>query len=212
MIKKRQIRGRQTLALVVTLDAIFLVVLAFLLLTALDVCEKYDMALLLVHALHLFSAFLSYVIIRHSSTIVDSLRIILLVYLVLLIVDVAVLFARIAILLHTSHAHKSVDQSAAAHDATFVRFGAMKFTAISRILLVIYFILIDVAAVIYGNWAQSSAFIQQYSNEQLLSVASRALRQQNTNTAKQQTDRERRNSLTITSLGNANRANDTSNV
>jgi len=163
MIKKRHIRGRQALAVVVTVDSTLLFASFLLLLTAIDLGNKYDFAFLLVHMLHLFTLMLGYVVVRHSASNTDSLRILLLVYVVLLITDTAILMARFVMLSQWEHEEQH-----------------LHLTLASRIILVTCFVVVDAAGVLFAMWAQDSAFAIDYSNEQLMAVASRAAQHSDT--------------------------------
>jgi len=157
MIRKRAVRGRATLALVATLDAQLLLVTLALLLTAIDLGNSIDTFLLAVHVLHIVSALLAYVVVRHSMTVVDSLRILMLVYSLLTVVDASVVIARVIMLAH--------DHDALRH---------MHLTLLTRLALALGLTATDAVGVFFANLAQSSVFSIEYSNEQLLSLASRA--------------------------------------
>lgn len=165
MIKKNAIRGRQVLALIVTLDSVALLTATLLLLTAIDLGNGYDIFFIAAHMLHLFSAMLGYVVVRHSSTVVDSLRIVMLIFCILLVVDLAIVVARIVMLSHEHTALGSLQH--------------MHLTLLTRLVLSIAFLLIDIGGIFFANLAQTSAFARQYSNLQLLSLASRAVQQAN---------------------------------
>jgi hypothetical protein len=165
MIKKNAIRGRQVLALIVTLDSVVLAAALLLLLTAIDLGNGYDIFFLAAHMIHLFSVMLGYVVVRHSSTVVDSLRLVMLIFCVLLIVDLALVVARIVML---SHEHGALGP-----------LRHMHLTLLTRLVVSVLFLLVDMAGIFFANLAQTSAFARQYSNMQMLSLASRAVQQTN---------------------------------
>jgi len=154
MLSKHTIRGRQSLALVASIDAFALALVFVLLLLAVDDFEAYDFLLASVHLLHLFTAGLAYDAVRRAITSLDTLRILVIVYLIVLIVDIAVLIARIILLGHT-------------HDDRVHR----HMNELVRVVLALLFVFIDASGALFTNVAQHSAFSLYYTNDQLATVA-----------------------------------------
>lgn len=142
------------MALVSSLDAVALFVLVIVLLLALDDFENYDFFLLCAHLLHLFTVGLSYMVVRHTTTSLDTLRILIVVYAVILIVDVAVVIGRVILLGHEREEHRH------RHMNEFL-----------RVVLALGFCVIDCAGLLFTNVAQHSLHALCYTNEQFAGLA-----------------------------------------
>ncbi len=88
-------RGRASLALVLSADATLFSYLVIMLLHS--TFEHYDIALLALHATHIFTAILGYVIVHYSKSSLDLLKLLTLFYLVAFVVDSLTVFARIVL-------------------------------------------------------------------------------------------------------------------
>lgn len=162
MLSKYTIRGRQSLAFVSSLDAVALSYVVILLLSSLDYFDRTDAFLLALELLHVFTVALSYIVVRHSTTALDTLRILIVVYLFVMIVDVGVLVARIFLL---GHSHDDSVPAARRHQHV---------NAFLRLALSVLFLFIDVTGAFFTNLAQHTAFMHYYSNDQLSTIADSA--------------------------------------
>lgn len=154
MPSKQTIRGRLSLALVANIDAVLLSYDVLLLLLALDLLDAYDMFFLGMHLLHIFTVSMAYIVVRHATTSIDTLRILAVAYFVVLLIDVAIIVGRILMIGHT-------------HAAGVPR----HMNALVTLLLAVLFVFTDIAGAFFTNLAQHSAFSHYYTNEQLATIA-----------------------------------------
>ena len=162
MLSKHTIRGRQSLAFVASVDAVALSYAFLLLLLSFDDFDRTDALFLAMQLLHGFTAALAYIVVRHSTTSLDTLRILIVVYIVVMIVDLIVLVARIM-------------QLGAGHDeSTPLARRHHHINAFVRLLLALLFLFIDITGAFFTNLAQHTAFVHYYSNDQLSTLADAA--------------------------------------
>ena len=159
MLPKRGVRGRQQLALVASIDAVLLSYAVLLMLLALDMFDTRDFVLLGVHMLHGLSALIAYLFVRHNTTSLETLRLLLTCYSILFVVDIVICVGRVMML---GHQHQDVDTHR--HVNAAVRLG-----------LAVAFIIVDVSGAFFANLAQDSSMALHYSNEQLSSIADHSL-------------------------------------
>ena len=155
MSTKRAVRGRQALALVTSLDAWLLVTSALLVLTALDDPEFYDLLLWAGHFAHALTVPLGYVVVRYASNVPDTLRALVVFYLIATVMDIVVLIGRIILGLHNVEI----------------------LATLAQIIVAIGFLLIDVVGAFFANLAQAYAMSFRYTDEQLVASAAAVLRQ-----------------------------------
>lgn len=159
MITKYKIRGRYSLACVDRLDAFFVGYALIVLLISLDTFNTYDVVFNALHLLHIFSTLLNYVCVRHQTTSPEMLRILVVLYMILLLVDVAIVIARIVTMGHL-HDESVPEAQRHQHIGSFV-----------RILLGVGFVFVDLLGVFFSNLAQQSAIAMHMSNDHLLAEA-----------------------------------------
>jgi hypothetical protein len=158
MLAKSTIRGRQSMALVSRLESVALTVALALLVESLDESESLDIFLLGVLMLHVITVLAAYFVVRHSTTSLEALRLLVASYLIMLLIDLVVLVARLLMLghSHAPHRHRHL-------------------TALVRVVLSIVFIANDALGVFFTNMAQNSAYTLYYSNEELGVIAEHGL-------------------------------------
>lgn len=147
-----RLNGRQSLAIIVTLDSVQLsYVLLALLLSDFD---GYDMFFLALHLPHVFTVLLAYIVVHYSSGAVDVLRILVLFYVICFITDAFTLLARFGFLLH-ANAHTWLAQ-------------------LVRLCIALLFIFIDVGGALFADLSRATAYtLTLRTDEQVLALAQR---------------------------------------
>jgi hypothetical protein len=159
MISKHKIRGRYSLACVERMDGFFVGYAIVVLVISFDTFNTYDVFFNALHLLHIFSTLLNYACVRHQTTSAEMLRILVMLYMILLLVDIAIVIARFVTMGHL-HDPSVPEAQRHQHMGTLV-----------RIMLGIGFAIIDLLGVFFGNLAQQSAISMHMSTEHLLAEA-----------------------------------------
>lgn len=156
---RTHLHGRQSLSMVVSLDAIALTyVLLTLLLSHFD---GYDMFLLALHLPHLFTLLLAYVVVNYSSTVVDVLNMLVLFYLVAMCVDALVLVVRFGLLFHADTQYALFMQGV-------------------RLAIAIVFIFVDLCGVLFAQMSRATAYtLALRTDEQIQALSEQVQRFEN---------------------------------
>lgn len=149
------------MAIVATLDAVLLTYAVLLLLLALDYFDGLDVFLLSLHLLHIFTVLMSYVVVRHATTSLDTLRMLLMVYFLMMIIDSGICFVRVLFL-----GHSDDDETSATHQ---------HIGGVVRVMLALSFVMIDIGGAIFTNVAQHTAVQLHYTNNDLFDLADEAM-------------------------------------
>lgn len=164
MNAKRSVRGRQQLAQVASVDAAVTFVVLLLLPIALDDFVLYDFLPLAIHALHILSVLIGYVFARHSTTSLETLRVLTITYFILFVLDASVIVVlRVLMWGHHYHADTGGEHMPALG------------TLVSHMIVSVLFVLIDVSGAYLCMVTQHALLAVQYSNDQLQSMASASL-------------------------------------
>lgn len=146
------------MALVSRVESVALIVALALLVEALDESESLDIFLLGALMLHIITVLAAYFVVRHATTSLEALRLLVASYLIMLLIDVVILVARLLMLghSHVPHRHRHM-------------------TSLVRIALSLTFIATDALGVFFANMAQNSAYSLYYNNEELGMIAEHGL-------------------------------------
>lgn len=162
MNTKRSVRGRQQLAQVASVDAALTFAVLLLLPIALDDFVLYDFLPLAIHALHILSVLIGYVFARHSTTSLETLRVLTITYFILFVLDAGVIVV-LRVLMWGHHYRAGGEHMPALG------------TLITHMIVSVLFVLIDVSGAYLCMVAQHSLLAMHYSNDQLQSLASASL-------------------------------------
>lgn len=169
---KHSIRGRNDLKFVASVDAILLGYAVIVLLLALDTYEGFDTILLIMHSLHLLTVLTTYVVVRHSTTSLDMLRVLIAMYFIVAVVDSIVCLLRLFFLGHSDDVDGG---SGSGDDDNEIELKHMHVSESVRLVLAGLFVVVDILGAFYANLAQSSATDRHYSNNDFLRIGEEAL-------------------------------------
>jgi hypothetical protein len=143
------IHGRRSLALVVSADAVAssYVVLSLLL----SDFDGYDLFFLALHLPHLFTILLGYVSVHYASTSLDTLRVLMLCYIIALVLDLIVLVVRLGFSVHSRQP---------------------RLVELTRASIALFLVASDACGAFFADMSRASAHLLRIrSDEQLLALA-----------------------------------------
>jgi hypothetical protein len=150
--------GRRTLAIINALDAVTLSYVVLILLLTLDSLDFYDTLLNGAHWVHAITVPLGYVIVRRSTPVKETLRVLVMLYMLALAFDVlAVTFRLLLLTSLVMHAHTA---------AAPIAGGVHCFIALA-------FVGLDICGGFFGDFASQYALVPPRNDAQMIAAATR---------------------------------------